>query len=154
MAYGDPVHCSHCGDPVGFNKGDPQDKGENCEPNFWDERCKRAYEEARSKMQSPENRIPTPKEVRDRLEVLWSQEASTLLEMCIVALEDTSHVGARVNIPKGTTTAAVKRVILALEAKGWEAERDTGSNIPACSGAWDNLDITQPNPPSPGSMQR
>lgn len=77
----------------------------------------------------PEDNIPTPRAVHDRLNILWSEQATSLLLDCIQKLGTSQHVGASVTVPSNTPDAAVARVIEALKKKGWTAKRVQDSDI-------------------------
>lgn len=80
-------------------------------------------------LKNPEDAIPSPKAVHDRLNILWSKQATSLLLDCIQKLATSQHVGASVTVPINTPDAAVARVTKALEKKGWTAKRVQDSDI-------------------------
>jgi hypothetical protein len=99
--------------------------------------------------------LKTPGAKRRELETEWSDAATTLLQRCAEAIDKSSHVGATVTLGEHTSEAAVKRVKIELERRGWVVKREKYSDPRE---SWDNLRITEPHVPDdrtyPSHMRR
>jgi len=82
--------------------------------------------------------IPTPEDVRRRLNEEWTAESEALLTRCIQEINEAASTNITVSLGR-ESKAAINRVIIALRERKWLAEEDLGGGQ---RDPWHNLKIS------------